>query len=103
MMIYDQYIYSVVLYIINNKHIFNLNKEIHKYKTRALKNLHLPAINVTKYGKGAYIAGIRGFNNLPLSMKMLATDTTSFKTALKGFLYHHSFYSMKEYFQQNWS
>jgi hypothetical protein len=46
MAMYDQYIYSLVLYIINNKHIFNLNKEIHKYKTRALKNLHLSAINV---------------------------------------------------------
>jgi hypothetical protein len=103
MMIYDQYIYSLVLYIINNKHIFNLNKEFHKYKTRALKNLHLPAINVTKYSKGAYIAGINVFNHLALSLKMLAADTTSFKTALKRFLYHHSFYSMKEYYQQNWS
>jgi hypothetical protein len=59
------YIYSLVLYIINNKHIFNL-KEIHKYKTRALKNLHLPAINVTKYSKGAYVLGINVFNHLPL-------------------------------------
>jgi hypothetical protein len=97
------YIYSLVLYIIKNKHIFNLNKEIHKYKTKALKNLHLLAIIVTKYSKGAYIAGIKVFNHLPLSLKMLATDTTSFKTALKRFLYHHSFYSMKEYYQQNWS
>jgi hypothetical protein len=88
--------------LVNNKHIFNLNKEIHKYKTRALKNLHLLAINVRNYSKCAYIAGIRVCNHLPLSMKMLATDT-SFKTALKRFLYHHSFYSMNEYFQQNWS
>jgi hypothetical protein len=103
MTIYDQYIYPLVLYIINNKHIFNLNKGIHKYKTRALKNLDLPAINVTKYSKGAYIAGIKVFNHLPLSLKMLAADMTSFKTALKRFLYHHSFYSKKEYYQQNWS
>jgi hypothetical protein len=103
MTIYDQYICSLVLYIINNKLIFNLNKEIHKYKTRALKNSCLLAINVTKYGKGAYTAGISGFNYLLLSINMLATDTTSFKTALKRFLYHHFFYSMNEYFQQNWS
>jgi hypothetical protein len=62
----------------------------------------LPAINVTKYSKGAYIAGIKVFNHLPLSIKVLATDT-SFKTALKKFLYHRSFYSMNEYYQQNWS
>jgi hypothetical protein len=103
MTIYDQYIYSLALYIINNKHIFNFNKEIYTYKTRALKNLHLPAINVTKYSTGAYIAGVKVFNHLPLSIKVLATDTTSFKTALKRFLYHRSFYSMNEYYQQNWS
>jgi hypothetical protein len=96
------YIYSLVLNIITNKHTFNFNKEIHTYKTRALKNLHLLAINVTKYSKGAYIAGIKVFNHLPLSIKVLATDTISFKTALKRFLYH-SFYSMNEYYQQNWS
>jgi hypothetical protein len=99
---YGQYIYSLVLYVINNKHIFNFKKEIHTYKTRALKNLYLPAINVTKYSKGAYIASIKVFNHLPLSIKVLTTDT-SFKTALKRFLYHHSFYSMNEYYQQNWS
>jgi hypothetical protein len=63
----------------------------------------LPAINVSKYSKGAYIAGIKVFNHLPLSIKMLAVDTISFKTALKRFLYHHSFHAMNEYYQQKWS
>jgi hypothetical protein len=89
--------------IVLNAYIFNFNNKIHTYKTRALKNLHLPAINVTKYSKGAYISGINVFNHLPLSIKVPATDTTSFKTAFKRFLYHHSFYSMNEYFKQNWS
>jgi hypothetical protein len=53
-----------------------------------------------KYSKGAYIAGIKVFNHLPLSLKMLAADMTSFKTTLKRFLYN-SFYSMKKYYQQN--
>jgi hypothetical protein len=97
MTICDQYIHSLVLYIINNKHIFNFNKEIQTNKTRALRNLHLPVINVTKYSKGAYIAGIKVFNHLPLSVKVLATDTTTFKTALKRLLYHH------DYYRQNWS
>jgi hypothetical protein len=103
MTIYDQYIYSLVLYIINNKHIFNFNKEVYAYKTRTLNNLHLLAIHITKFSKGAYIAGKKVFNHIPLSIKVLATDTTSFKTALKRFLYHHSFYSKNEYYQKNWS
>jgi hypothetical protein len=103
MTIYALHIYSLVLYIINNKHIFNLKKEFHKHKTRARNNLYLPEIKVRKYSKGAYIAGIKVFNHLPLTIKMLVADMTSFKTALKRFLYHHSFYSMNEYYQQNWS
>jgi hypothetical protein len=102
-MICAQYIYLLVLYIIINKHIFNLNKEIHKHKTITLNNLYLPEIKVIKYSIGAYIASIKVFNHLPLKIKMLVTVTTSFKTALKRFLYHYSFSSMNEYYQQNWS
>jgi len=32
MTLYSHYIYSLVLYSINNKHLFDTNKEIHKYK-----------------------------------------------------------------------
>jgi hypothetical protein len=39
---YSQYIYSLLLFIINNTYLFNTNNEIHKYKTRIYNNLHLP-------------------------------------------------------------
>jgi hypothetical protein len=97
MMLYSQYIYSLLLYAINNKYLFNIKNEIHKYKTRPLNNLHLPAVNLTKCNKGAYIysiSGIKVVNHLPQAIKMLVTDVRSFKSALKRFLYHHSFYSM---------
>jgi hypothetical protein len=67
MTFFSQYIYSVVLFIINNGHLFNSNNEIHRHKTRAHCNLHLPAVNITKYSKGAYISGIKGFNHVPQS------------------------------------
>jgi hypothetical protein len=101
MTLYYQYIYSLLLYTINNKYLFNTNNEIHKYKTRSLNNLHLPAVNLTKCNKGAYISGIKVFNHLPQAIKMLVTDERSFKSAMKRFLYHHSFYSMNEYYQFN--
>jgi hypothetical protein len=78
MTLYSHYIYSLLLYTINNKHLFNFNNEIYKYKTRALNNLYLPAVNLTKYNKGA-------FSHLPQTIKMLATDDRSFKSALRGF------------------
>jgi hypothetical protein len=34
MTIYSQYSYSLILYTVNNKHLFDTNNGIHKYKTR---------------------------------------------------------------------
>jgi hypothetical protein len=59
--VYSQYIYSLLLYTVNNKYLFNTNNEIHKYETRSLNNLRLPAVNLTKCNKGAYISGIKSF------------------------------------------
>jgi hypothetical protein len=70
---------------------------------KTLNNLYLLAVNLTKYSKGAYLSGINVFNHLSQAIQMLTTDVTSFKSALKRFLYHHSFYSMKEHYQHNWS
>jgi hypothetical protein len=98
MTFFSQYIYSLVLFTINNDNLFNSNNEIHSYKTRAHCNLHLPAVNLTKYSEGAFISGINVFNHLPQSIKRLATDEASFKHALKRFLHQHSFYSMQEYY-----
>jgi hypothetical protein len=56
-------------------------------------------MNLTKYEKGAYIAGIKDSNHLPQSIKILVDNEKSFKVSLKRFLCHHSFYSMQEYYQ----
>jgi len=48
-MTYSQYIYSLVLYTINNKHLFDTNNEIHKYRTRNNNNLHCPMANLSKF------------------------------------------------------
>jgi hypothetical protein len=53
--LYSQYVYSLILYTVNNKHLFNTNNEIHKYKTRYNNNLHFPIANFSKFNKGAYI------------------------------------------------
>jgi hypothetical protein len=42
MTLYSQYIYSLVLNTANNKHLFDTNNEIYKYKSRNNNNLHLP-------------------------------------------------------------
>jgi len=97
--LYSQYIYSLVLYTINNIHLFDANNEIHKYKTRNNNNLHRPIANLSKFNKGACISGIKVFNHLPQYIKTLTNDHKYFKSTLERFLYHHSFYSMNEYYE----
>jgi len=99
MMLYSQYIYSLVLYTVNNKHLFDTNNEIHKYKTRNNNNLGHPITKLSKFNKAAYISGIKVFNHLPQYIKAFTNDHKYFKSALKRFLYHHFFYSMNECYE----
>ena len=98
MTLHSQYIYSLLLYTVNNKYLFNTNNERHKYRTRYNNNLHLPIANLAKFNKGAYIVGVKVFNHLPQYVKTSANDQKLFKSTLRRFLYHHSFYSMDEYY-----
>jgi hypothetical protein len=98
-MTYSQCIYSLILYTVNNKHLFNTNNEIHNYKTRCNNYLHLPIANSSKFNKGAYISGVKVFTHFLQYIKALANDKKCFKVTLKRFLYHHSFYSMDEYYE----
>ena len=100
-MLYSQYIYSLILFTVDNKHLFTPNNEIYKYATRNNANLHLPTVNLSKFYKGLHSAGTRAFNHLPRYLKLLVNDVKCFKISLKRFLYHHSFYLVKEYYEHS--
>jgi hypothetical protein len=97
--------YPYVFLLCNYKDAINMmmmmNNEIHKYPTRNNSNLHLPTINLAKFYKGPYISGTKAFNHLPQYLKLMVSDIKRFKTSLKRFLYHNSFYSVKEYYELN--
>jgi hypothetical protein len=78
MTLYSQFIYSLILFIINNNHIFNFINESHKPKTRSLNNLYLPTVNVIIYSKGAYVAGIKAISRLPQSTRQSVTKGPEF-------------------------
>jgi hypothetical protein len=101
MTLYSQYIYSIILFTVNNKQIFSNNNEIHNYNTRNRDNLHPAITNLTKYKMGPYISGIKIFNHLPQYLKSLDHNSKHFRSSLKKFLFHHSFYSIKEYYDYN--
>jgi hypothetical protein len=97
MMLYSRYKYSLLLYIINNKYVFNFNR-------RSI-NIQLDSIIIYMYHQSVllnskkepiYISGIKIFSHLPQSIKNLANDEKNFKFALKRSLYHHSFYYIEK-------
>ena len=98
MTLYFQHIFSLILFAVKNKHLYISNKEIHTHKKRNCTDLHLPTVNLTKFYKGPYILGSKAFNHLPPHIKILVSDMKCFQLSLKRFLYHHSIYSIEEYY-----
>ena len=100
MTFYSLYLYSLALFVANNKDLFDTNNNFHQYNTRTNKNFHFPSIHLMKYAKGPYVNGIKVFNHLPENIKNLECSPAKFKNALKNFFHQHPFYSIKEYFEQ---
>jgi len=96
--LYSQYIYSISIFVIKNKHLFYTNNQIHSIHTRFKTNLHPPTANLTKFQTGVYYLAIKIFNSLPYEIKDLANDILPFWNALKRFLLANSFYNSKGYF-----
>jgi len=80
--LYSQYIFSLSIFVIKNKHLFSTNYQIHSVHTSFKTNLHPPIANLTKFQKGVYYSGIKIFNNLPHNRKDLANETKLFRNAL---------------------
>jgi hypothetical protein len=94
----SQYIYSLSLFVINNKYYFKVNSEIHNINTRTESDLHLPLSHLSISQKGTYYMGIKVFNSLPVPIKDLSHNIEQFKSALKSFLYFHSICTLDDYF-----
>jgi hypothetical protein len=66
--LYYKYIYSILLFTINNKQLFTTNNEIHEYNTR--NNNLLPTLtNVTKFNKSMRTHGFTGWYKLVYGQK----------------------------------
>jgi len=59
--LYSQYIFSISLFVIKNKHLFRTNNQIHSIHTRFKTNLHPPTANLTKFQKAVYYSAIKFF------------------------------------------
>ena len=77
--LYSQYILSISIFVIKNKHLFHTNNQIHSIHTSFTTNLHPPTAHLTKFQKGVYYSAIKIFNNLPHDIGDLATVSEYFK------------------------
>jgi hypothetical protein len=93
----SQYIYSLVMFVVNNKNLFVENSELYATKTRNNSNLHPPLSNLTVFQKGRQYFGIKVYNSLPGNIKQLSGNKIQFKKVLLQFLYSHAFYNIDEF------
>ena len=95
------YIFYLMLFVVQNKHLFILNSDNYTRSTRQVNNLYYPTASLTLYQHGVYYMGVRIYNSLPLHIKDMSGNIKRFERSLKQFLHIHSFYSLEEYFQYN--
>jgi hypothetical protein len=99
--LYSQYIFSLLMYVVKNKHSFAKNWEIHGHNTRTVNNYHMPAVNKTKYKKGPHYMGSKIYNHLPNHIKSVANNEMIFKRKIKKFLIENIFYSINGFLNYN--
>ena len=85
----SQYIFSLLLFVVNNTNYFVSSSAYHNINTRRTNDLHLPQVFLAMYQKGVYYSGIKNFNGLPKAMKDISSKHNKFKVALKHFLHTH--------------
>ena len=96
-----QYIFSLLLFIVNNKALFQMNSEIHNINARYNSGFHRLHINLTTYKNGTYYTGIKVVNYLPTHIKNLCHNVNLFILALRDFIHFYSFYTSEEYFNSS--
>jgi len=94
----SQYIFSLLIFVAQNRDLFLSNSEIHDINTRFNYNLHLPTTNLTLVQKGVLYSGSRIYNHLTIHIKSLSNDPKQFKSKLKAFLLEHTCYSLEEFY-----
>jgi hypothetical protein len=66
---YSQYIYSLLIFVLNNSELCITNSMVSNINTRQKNNFHLPLLRLTFYQKGVHYMGSKVFNSLPSYIK----------------------------------
>jgi hypothetical protein len=60
--LYSHYIYSLLMFVVKNRHLFGLNCDIHKISTRYNDDLHLPSAQLKLFQKGVFLFTMKQFH-----------------------------------------
>jgi hypothetical protein len=96
----SQYIYSLMIFVIKNRGIFNTNSDWYEIDTRQNMNIHMYQVNLAKYGNGVYHMAVRINNGLPNKLKIISNNSNKFKASLKEFLHLNFYYTLDECFKR---
>jgi hypothetical protein len=84
--LYSQYIFSISIFVIKNKHLFHTNNKTDSIHTRFTTNLHPPTAHLTKFQNSVHYSAIKIFNNLPQDIKDLANEVTPFRNTFYSYI-----------------
>jgi hypothetical protein len=87
------YIYSLIIFVLNNFDSYQVNLSVHGIDTRSEKVLHMPAANFSSFQRRVFYSGIKVFNSLLLEVAECKSNVCHFKAILRRFLVCGSFYS----------
>jgi hypothetical protein len=85
------YIYSLMLFLVDNMHYFQTNSSVHDINTRYKNQLHMPLVRLSAIQRGITYSAIKILNKLPPSISRLKNDKLVFKSALWNHLLTHAF------------
>jgi hypothetical protein len=95
----SQYIFCLLQFVVKNRKLFSLNKDLHSINTRQQLNLHQPSAHLKKYQLGPYCMGIKLFNTLPALIKNESHNPVRFRSLLKKFLLEKTLYLLDEFYR----
>jgi hypothetical protein len=75
----SQFIFLLLMSVVNNKEQFESNFEISGRNTRFNNKLNFPTCNLAVFQKGVHYLGVKVFNGIPTNIRKLAYDIKHFK------------------------
>jgi hypothetical protein len=95
------YIYSILMFVVRNRNIYQINNNTNHIYTRLVEKLHVSSARLSSIERGVLYSSVMVYNNLPQNIRMTSGNVKSFKCTLKNFLILNAFYSIEEYISAN--